>query len=82
MTDQKHPLTDDLCKQIWEDKYEDNCLMWQITQRVIRAAYDLGRDDQFKEAIAWVEGEFHWGEEYAETMRKQLRPTETQENNK
>jgi len=49
-----HPLTDDLCCQLWQDN-KDNWLKLQepcpATRRVMRASYDLGRDEQLKQVI-------------------------------
>ena len=57
MTEQ-HPLTDDLCVQLWQDNKDS----WQklqepfpATRRVMRAAYDLGRDAQLEQVMKWLD---------------------------
>ena len=53
----KHPLTDESCCQLWQDN-KDNWIKLQepfpATRRIMRAAYDLGRDAQLERAIAWL----------------------------
>jgi len=53
----EHPLTDEICCQLWQDN-KDNWLKLQepcpATRRVMRAAYDVGRDAQLEQAIEWL----------------------------
>ena len=55
----RHPLTDDLCCQIWQDN-KDNWLMWQepcpSTRQIMRAAYDKGMEDRLEQVIEWLKG--------------------------
>ena len=52
-----HPLTDESCCQLWQDN-KDNWLKLQepfpATRRIMRAAYDKGRDDTLSKVIAWI----------------------------
>ena len=83
MTDQ-HPLTDDLCYQIWQDN-KDNWLMWQepcpSTRRLIRAAADW----QLEQVKEWLRNNLHFvppSVDYiVENLQEAMRPTTTQENN-
>ena len=80
MTDQ-HPLTDDLCYQIWQDN-KDNWLMWQepcpSTRRLIRAAADW----QLEQVIAWLDDtDCDDPQETAQRLKQAMRPTTTQEDN-
>jgi len=79
-TDQ-HPLTDDLCHQIWQDN-KDNWLMWQepcpSTRRLIRAAADW----QLEQVIAWSDDtDCDDPQETAQRLKQAMRPTTTKENN-
>ena len=79
MTDQ-HPLTDDLCCQIWQDN-KDNWLMWQepcpSTRRIMRAAADW----QLEQVIDWA-SKFGWylfehpcqKHEFISELKKAMRP--------
>jgi len=75
MTDQ-HPLTDDLCYQIWQDN-KDNWLMWQepcpSTRRLIRAAADW----QLEQVIAWLDDtDCDDPQETAQRLKQAMRPQE------
>jgi len=80
----KHPLTDDLCYQIWQDN-KDNWLMWQepcpSTRRLIRAAVDW----QLEQVLKWLnETIFERGSSFEavnipEELEEAMRPTTTQE---
>jgi len=92
MTDQ-HPLTDDLCCQLWQDN-KDNWLKFQepcpATRRTMRAAADW----QLEQVIDWLkncnmnhslsyDGEYR-SDRYLviNAFREAMRPTTTtQENN-
>jgi len=54
----EHPLTDESCCQLWQDN-KDNWLKLQepfpATRRIMRAAYDLGRDDQLEQVMKWLD---------------------------
>lgn len=42
----------------------------------MRAAYELGREDEFDEVIAWVEENFQRGAIISQNIRDGLRPTD------
>ena len=88
MTDQ-HPLTDDLCCQIWQDN-KDNWLMWQepcpSTRRIMRGVADW----QLEQVIEWLRDNLQEHRysginilvDYViEDFREAMRPTNTQEDN-
>ena len=53
----QHPLTYDLCVQLWQDN-KDNWLKLQepcpATRRVMSTTYDLGREAQLEQAVEWL----------------------------
>ena len=91
MTNQ-HPLTDDLCCQLWQDN-KDNWLKFQepcpATRRTMRAAADW----QLEKVIDWLKTniEDYVLEDYYSTyflpeaffndFKKAMRPTTQEENN-
>jgi len=89
----EHPLTDDVLKQIGcENPLELPCLSISGRVRVfgtqaMRAAYDLGRDEQLEQVIEWmkvnlIKHGFHEGYAYLyKDLKKAMRPTTTQEDN-
>jgi len=62
----RHPLTDEICKQIAEDKaawHPDWPVLDPMEKTCMRASYDMGRDDQLEEAQAFFEDfleKFSW----------------------
>jgi len=79
MTEQ-HPLTVDLCCQIWQDN-KDNWLKWQepcpSTRRIMRAAADW----QLEQVIEWLRHNLDLeqrGVDYVVgNLREAMRPTTT-----
>ena len=74
---EQHPLTDDLCHQIWQDN-KDNWLMWQepcpSTRRLIRAAADW----QLEQVLNWCSKYVHT--KSVDALREAMRPTAKQDN--
>jgi len=53
----EHPLTDGLCCQLWQDNKDDWLKLQEpfpATRRIMRAAYDLGRNEQLEQVIEWL----------------------------
>jgi len=82
-----HPLTDELCCQIWHDN-KDDWLKWQdpcpSTRRVMRTATDW----QLKQVTKWLKsntedyvgaGCYFLTESFLDDFKKAMRPTTTQE---
>jgi hypothetical protein len=79
MTDQ-HPLTDDLCCQIWQDN-KDNWLMWQepcpSTRRIMRSVADW----QLEQVIAWLDDtDCDDPQETAQRLKQAMRPIAQEDN--
>jgi len=88
----KHPLTDDLCYQIWQDN-KDNWIMWQepcpSTRRLIRAAVDW----QMEQVLKWLKehaAEYAYEDYYGpcfndngllDDLEEAMRPQQQKENN-
>ena len=48
-----HPLTDELCCQVWQDN-KDNWLMWQEPCPPIRRTMRAAADWQLEQVIEWL----------------------------
>ena len=83
MTDQ-HPLTDELCCQVWQDN-KDNWLMWQEPCPPIRRTLRAAADWQLEQVKEWLRNNLHFvppSVDYiVENLQEAMRPTTTQENN-
>ena len=75
MTD--HPLTDEMIDVLW-DKTRASKIDWDepIDSEVIRAAYDLGADQQLEQVIDWIETYLTAGDVISESLKKAMRPQE------
>jgi len=83
MTDQ-HPLTDDLCCQVWQDN-KDSWLMWQEPCPPIRRTMRAVADWQLKQATKWLKsntadyvgaGCYFLTESFLDDFKKAMRPQE------